>query len=219
MVDVAGADVVAVLTRAPSAGGKARLFSALGVAPDKHLLWALLLDTLDNVAVDGVVTVVAVTPATACGELIAAAPGVAVIPQPEGSTLGDRMSATMALLLSGGARRVALVGSDLPSITPAHVTAAFAALAADPHAVVLGPAADGGYYLVAGTIVPPIFNDCEWGTSRVLDQTRRAAAAVGMRVHLLETLADVDTPEDLRRAVQGANALRTRAWWTASGLT
>jgi rSAM/selenodomain-associated transferase 1 len=214
MVDVAGADVVAILTRAPSSGGKARLFAALGIAPDPGLLTALLLDTLDHASIGGGATVLAVTPASACQELRAAVPGVPVIAQPEG-TLGDRMRGTMAALMARGAARVALVGSDIPSMTSAHLTAAFAGLDSDPDAVVLGPAVDGGYYLVAARVVPPIFSGCEWGTAHVLEQTLRAAAAAGLRVRLLEPLADVDTPDDLRLAALQPGAARTREWWKA----
>ncbi|MEQ1908850.1 MAG: TIGR04282 family arsenosugar biosynthesis glycosyltransferase [Vicinamibacterales bacterium] len=211
---MAGSDVVAILTRAPSSGGKARLFSALGISPDPGLLTALLLDTLDNASIGGAATVLAVTPASACRELRVIAPGVEVIAQPEG-TLGDRMEGTMATLIARGAARVALVGSDLPSITPAHVRAAFSALDADPDAVVLGPAVDGGYYLVASAVVPAIFSACEWGTPHVLEQTLSAATAAGVAVHLLEPLEDVDTLDDLRLAASRPGAVRTREWWNS----
>ncbi len=214
MVDVAGADVVAILTRAPSSGGKARLFSALGIPPDPRLLTALLLDTFDNVSASGVATVVAVTPASACQELRAIVPGVPVLAQTEG-TLGDRMLGTMAALFARGAARVALIGSDLPSVTAAHVRAAFLALDSEPDAVVLGPAVDGGYYLLAAKEAPALVVGCEWGTPRVLEQTLRAAAAAGIAVHLLEPLEDVDTEDDLRLAVSRPGAVRTRAWWNS----
>src|SRR6185436_908851 len=63
MVDVSDARVVAILTRAPSSGGKSRLFRALACPPDSGLLTALLLDTVDGAAARGVTRVVSVTPA------------------------------------------------------------------------------------------------------------------------------------------------------------
>jgi glycosyltransferase A (GT-A) superfamily protein (DUF2064 family) len=76
---------------------------------------------------------------------------------------------------------------------------------------VLGPATDGGYYLLAATRVPDVFDGIDWGSSRVLEQTLAAADRAGMRVHLLEPLTDVDTPGDLREVT----ARRTRQWAAA----
>lgn len=212
MVDVAGARVVAVLTRAPSSGGKSRLFAALGCAPDPRLLTALLLDTLDGAAVPGVSRIVSVTPASACSEIASLVPSdVGVMPQIEGR-LGERMQGTFASLFERGARAVALIGSDLPEIEPALIETAFQMLERDPGALVLGPAADGGYYLIGATRAPQVFDDIEWGSSDVLAQTKDAAAASGLRVSLLDALSDVDTPDDLRRVAQGVAASRTAVW-------
>jgi uncharacterized protein len=220
MVDVASADTVAVLTRAPSAGGKSRLFAALGRAVDPDLLAALLLDTIEGVAIPGVRIVVAVTPREACDEvarLIAfnsQMTAIETMGQPDGD-LGARMRDTMATLFEAGARAVALVGSDLPSITHAVVRAAFDRLAHDRDLLVIGPASDGGYYLVAATRVPPVFDRIAWGSADVLAQTCAAAAEAGMRVHLLDPLADVDTLDDLR----GVRAsTRTAAWLRRNGI-
>ena len=221
MVDVASTGTVAILTRAPSAGGKSRLFAALGRPPDPDLLAALLLDTIAGVATPEIPLVVAVTPIQACDEIarlivpLDQKPAtIHVIGQPEGS-LGARMRGTMGRLLDDGARAVALVGSDLPSITSAPIRAAFDRLAHDPDLLVLGPALDGGYYLIAATRVPPVFERIAWGSSDVLDQTCAAAAEAGMRVHLVERLADVDTLDDLRGV---ASSSRTADWMRRNGI-
>ena len=237
MVVAANAPVVAVLTRAPSAGGKSRLFAALGRPADPALLAALLLDTLEGAAVPGVRRIVAVTPGTACAEVreivrdvasgvpdvASGVPDVAyglsrklllhvdVIAQPDGD-LGERMQATMAAVIAHGAPAVALIGSDLPHIPPGAIAEAFALVAQDRDALVLGPAADGGYYLIAARRVPDVFAGIEWGSAQVLAQTERAAAADGFRVRRLATLADVDGIEDLRRALQSGRATRTVLW-------
>lgn len=207
MVELAGAAVTAILTRAPASGGKSRLFAALGRETDPALLEALLLDTVEAAQAPGTVRVVAVEPPAACGEVAALLPGVDVIPQPAG-TLGERMAGVMRRLFEGGARAVALVGSDIPDLEPRVLREAFAALDGDPEAVVLGPSADGGYYLVGATRVPPLFDGIAWGTNHVLAATLRRAAEFALRVHLLEVIADVDTPADLRRV----RARRTRTW-------
>lgn len=216
MVDAADTPVVAVLTRAPSSGGKTRLFASLGLPADPALLSALLLDTLDGAAAPGVRRVVAVTPADGCDEVRRIVGDVGVMPQPDG-TLGERMRAVMAALFARGAPAVALIGSDLPHITSATVAEAFALAARDPDALVLGPAADGGYYLIAARRLPDVFSGIDWGSARVRLQTEQAAVANGFTVHHLQTMSDVDTSDDLRRAAASGLARRTAAWLLATG--
>ena len=77
------------------------------------------------------------------------------------------------------------------------VLEAFAAV--DRHDVVLGPAQDGGYYLMAlSRHRPGLFGGIAWGTPGVLAATAERAGAFGLTVHLLELLRDIDTIEDLR---------------------
>lgn len=214
MVDVAGARVVALLTRAPSSGGKSRLFASLGRPPDPALLEALLLDTLDGLGASGVRHVVAVDPPSACEEVRAIVPAaVAVVAQPPGS-LGDRMRGTLTRLLDTGARAVVLVGSDLPEIESATVAEAFALLDENPDVLVLGPAADGGYYLIGACRVPDVFGGIPWGAASVFAETVAAAGRAGVPVSLVSPLADVDAPADLERvaARRDQRAYRTRAW-------
>jgi rSAM/selenodomain-associated transferase 1 len=208
MVGQSGPIVIAVLTRAPSRGGKSRLFAALGRAPDPALLSALLLDTLDGVRSNGTTRIVFVDPADACDDVRALVPAdVGVRPQ-RGGSLGDRMRLTMDGLFAEGASIVALVGSDLPDITSSSIASALSILKDDPSSLALGPAQDGGYYLIAATTTPNVFDGIEWSGPRVLEQTRAAATMNGVRVHLVEPLRDVDTPEDL----YDVRASRTRAW-------
>jgi glycosyltransferase A (GT-A) superfamily protein (DUF2064 family) len=121
----------------------------------------------------------------------------------------------MARLFDAGARAVALVGSDLPSISNRPVRAAFDLLRRDGHALVLGPALDGGYYLIAATRVPPVFDGIAWGGPDVLDQTRAAAGRAGLRVHLVEPMSDIDTVDDLQRVSASS---RTMAWLRKHGM-
>jgi hypothetical protein len=215
MVDAADTAVVAVLTRAPSSGGKTRLFASLGLRADAALLGALLLDTLDGAAAPGVRRVVAVTPPEGCDEVRRIVGGIDVMPQPDGD-LGERMRAVMAALFARGAPAVALIGSDLPHITPAIVAEACALAARDPDALVLGPAGDGGYYLIAAQRLPDVFSGIDWGSARVRLQTEQAAAARGFTVHRLPTMSDVDSVDDLRRAAASGLARRTAAWLAGS---
>jgi rSAM/selenodomain-associated transferase 1 len=115
----------------------------------------------------------------------------------DGDDLGARMSAAFERAFAAGARRVALVGTDVPALSRAHVEEAFTALGA--HDVVLGPAADGGYYLIAlSRARPELFRDLPWGAGSVADLTQSRAAALGLTVARLAVCRDVDTMEDLR---------------------
>jgi rSAM/selenodomain-associated transferase 1 len=211
------ANVVGVLTRAPSAGGKSRLFAALGRPCDPDLLTALLLDTFDATDLPGVTRVAAVTPGDACESVRSLLPaGVAVIPQHDGD-LGQRMRALMQYLFDQGASRVVLIGSDLPALPSRCLAAAFARLEAEPDDLVLGPATDGGYYLIGASRLPPVFDRSEWGSSRVLMQTCAAARRTGLRVHLLEPVGDVDALDDLRNLPPDA-APRTTQWARSNGI-
>jgi len=212
MVDPAGA-ILAILTRAPSSGGKTRLFQTLNMRPDSELLRCLLLDTLDGTALTGLRRVIAVTPGRACDEVrqMVGAIDAIVMPQADGD-LGARMQATMATMFQGGATAVALIGSDVPHIAPATIAEAFDVLGRDREALVLGPATDGGYYLIGARRVPPVFTGVEWGSGRVLARTVEAAAAAGFRVHELLLLSDVDTADDLRRAISTGRATRSAEW-------
>ncbi len=208
MVGVAETPVVAVLARAPSAGGKRRLFAALNCAPDPALLQALFLDTLDAALSAGHRTMVAVEPPEATGDVRALVPAtVEVVPQSDGD-LGQRMRALMTEAFARGATAVVLVGSDLPDLPPRSIHDALAHLVRHPDAVVLGPAADGGYYLIAACHVPDAFTGIEWGGPLVFSQTEAALGRAGRACVRVDRHQDVDRPDDLRRV----RAARTRAW-------
>ncbi len=121
-------------------------------------------------------------------------------PQREGG-LGERMSRAIARAFHDGTDDVVIIGCDCPDLSGEIIAGAFDAL--DDHDVVFGPAIDGGYYLVGiSSDVPEsswrsLFQEIDWGTARVLEQSLDRAAREEIRVVLLEPLADVDTPEDL----------------------
>jgi hypothetical protein len=115
-----------------------------------------------------------------------------------GTDLGARMGGMISDRLDRGADQAVVIGSDSPTLQPRHLDRAFERLArAD---VVLGPSFDGGYYLVGmGHPHTPIFQEIDWSTPRVLDQTMRRADDAGLVYGLLEFWYDVDTPRDLHR--------------------
>ena len=115
-------------------------------------------------------------------------------PQGEGD-LGQRLRAAFAQAFTNGARRVVIIGSDCPAVSVQDIQDAWAALRTSD--VVLGPARDGGYWLI-GLRQPRtgLFDAVAWGTEAVLSQTLRAAQAAGLKVRLLRELYDVDTEPD-----------------------
>ena len=116
--------------------------------------------------------------------------------QPPGD-LGQRMQHAFAAAFAAGAARVVIVGTDCPGLTAGHLTAAFAYLAADAD-LVLGPATDGGYYLLGmKKLCPEVFRQKTWSTDSVLADTLADAERLGLAVQLLPPLRDVDTAEDL----------------------
>lgn len=202
---------VAVLARAPS-GGKTRLTPQLPPNDARALREALLLDSLDQAHASEAPVTLFFTPATAMDELRAlVGDDVRLEPQVDGD-MGDRMAAAFAHLFAGGARHVVLIGSDVPSLPASRLADAFAALQYRDD-VVLGPAEDGGYYLVALSAPrPALFTGIAWGTRDVLRQTLEAAHAAGLSVALVDPWYDVDTPDDLSRVAEAGGAPRTRAW-------
>lgn len=127
-------------------------------------------------------------------------------PQAEGD-LGCRMTAYFVEQFRAGAVKAMLVGSDSPTLPIRYIEDAFAML--DSHDVVLGPATDGGYYLVGcAREAPAIFANIPWGSSQVLRETVRAIAGAGCRLALLPPWYDVDTLDDWRMLQGHVAALR-----------
>jgi len=132
-------------------------------------------------------------------------------PQGEGD-IGQRMTRAFADGFSEGAASIVLIGSDIPGITPNIINKAFSELEKKP--LVLGPAADGGYYLIGMDheafrhAHPWLFTGIAWGTGQVLGQTLAAAEKGNLSCSLLPTLQDVDHPEDLGVWQQASQACR-----------
>jgi uncharacterized protein len=121
--------------------------------------------------------------------------GLHFVPQGIGN-LGKRMARAFQEAFQEGAGFVVLIGSDCPGLSPSIGSEAFAAL--EGHDVVLGPANDGGYYLIGlRQMVPQLFDAIPWGTEIVFSKTLDIAKGLGLRMHCLVPLDDVDRPEDL----------------------
>ncbi len=114
--------------------------------------------------------------------------------------LGRRLAQTFVRHLEDGVDQVVIVGSDCPGVTVRHLRRSFRRLEA--HRAVVGPARDGGYWLI-GQRRPAVdlFSGVPWSSPRTLDATRQRLGALGLSWAELETLADVDTAADLASAI------------------
>jgi rSAM/selenodomain-associated transferase 1 len=116
----------------------------------------------------------------------------------EGQDLGVRMANAIARSFESGMEKVVLIGTDCPTLQSQHLNEAFEALSNSD--LVLGPATDGGYYLIGmKSKADYLFEGISWSTAEVLSQTLAVATAHGLHFTLLDELSDIDTQEDWER--------------------
>jgi uncharacterized protein len=122
-------------------------------------------------------------------------------PQGKGD-LGMRMSAAMKSAFSRGMDSAIIIGTDCPSLNSDLIAEAFQML--NQNDLVLGPATDGGYYLIGlRRLIPQLFLGINWGTSEVLQKTVKIANSLKLTVAYLTPLSDIDRPEDLAKIGNG----------------
>jgi rSAM/selenodomain-associated transferase 1 len=212
-----------MLTRDPAAPGKTRLRPADDAAA-RALRCALLLDSLDVAAQPGWPVFVYVTPGEAAGavrRLVALDPELAshamrmTFAAQAAGDLAVRMTDAMDATRAHGHDAVVLVGSDAPDLPAAVIGDAVAALQDDVtgRRIVLGPAADGGFYLVAARRAPAAaFDGVVWSRDDVLAAVTARAEAAGLEVALVRAWQDVDTAADLQALLaRSGGARRSRA--------
>jgi len=123
-------------------------------------------------------------------------PGLPWRVQPAAGSLGERMAHAFAEAFAAGAGHVVIIGTDCPGLTADILHQAFAQLAT--HDLVVGPATDGGYYLLGmNKLHHTLFTNKQWSTDTVLSATLADAEHLGLRVAQLPTLADIDSASDL----------------------
>jgi rSAM/selenodomain-associated transferase 1 len=198
------------------------LIRQLRTSDGTGLRTALLRDTLAAVAPVDAQKAVVYTPPDGEAEVQRVTPFDAMFIAQRGATLGERMRNGASDLLARGFGRVVLVGADLPTLPAAYIVEALERLTRPQESLVLGPAEDGGYYLIGLTHVHDgLFDGIPWGTADVLRRTQEAAAVLRLRVELLPIWYDVDLPSDLQRVRHGTAegypvASHTRAWLAAA---
>lgn len=201
----AGPIAVGVMCKPPRPGlSKTRLARDIGAAEAAGLGAAFLRDVIDAVAeaatrvpcrLFGVFT-----PVEARVELASYFPPGTVLVTQRGEELGEIMRQALADLRRHCPDGALLVGSDVPALTPDIIAQAVCALRGDPDRPVIGPARDGGYYLVgaAGPAADVLFAPMAWSTPDVMSETRRRAGDAHLVLTEVPALLDVDTGADLR---------------------
>ena len=187
-----------VMARWPAPGRcKRRLASSLGAAAAARIQARLTDHTLAvgrQLGIELVLAVDGLAPRAArrLGDQL----GVGRIVLQGGGGLGVRMQRQFQRAATERARRVVLIGSDLPQLERADLASAFAAL--DHQQAVLGPACDGGYWLIGlRRPEPALMEGIAWGSEQVLEQTLAALARRGLKPALLPWRRDLDKGEDL----------------------
>lgn len=193
-------DRLILLTRYPEPGkAKTRLIPALGAAGAAALHRQLVEHTLTQVQSLRSCRKVAVEVRFTGGDLTLMQNwlGQAWEYQPQDAgDLGDRLAAAAQTAFAAGSSAVVMIGSDCPGLDAALLDRAFAAL--QQQDLVLGPAKDGGYYLIGlRRFVPDLFQNIAWSTEVVLRQTVAIATQLNLQIAYLPELSDVDYPEDL----------------------
>jgi rSAM/selenodomain-associated transferase 1 len=122
---------------------------------------------------------------------------------PQGSgDLGERLQRAFQENASRGIARAVVIGSDCPYVARSDIESAWASLAS--HDVVIGPAADGGYWLIGlRSSQPTLFEKIPWSTDRVLEATLNRMCAAKLSHELLRQLSDIDTETEWQRYSAG----------------
>jgi len=195
---------------------KTRLLPDLSPEQASRIYRAFILDTLGSTALlKGVKRILACDPTRRDPFFKALAKrfGLTLIDQ-VGGDLGARMRNALVEVHRQGFDPAVLIGMDLPTLPTDHIQEAFRQLKnhSQGPSIVLGPSADGGYYLIGCSgLVPRIFNEIDWSTERVLTQTLARIEDNHLNAALLPFWYDVDTLQDLRFLAQHMRYLERKA--------
>lgn len=135
---------------------------------------------------------------------------VTIFPQ-TGDDLGKRMNHAIRYLCGVGAEKVAVLGTDSPTLPSDYLLRAFHLLDSDD--LVLGPAEDGGYYLIAlNEPIDALFQNISWSSAEVLKSTLQYAQQSGLSYSLLPAWYDIDDLVTLKRAAESKSGERILAY-------
>ena len=215
---------IVVMAKAPRAKTvKTRLTPFLTDAEAAALARCFLQDAIARAQTIEASVIVAFAPADAQAELERMLPGNLLWHEQTGADLGDKLQAAIRFAVRENFSPVAVIGTDSPTLSGAHLQTAIDILRSKTADIVLGASADGGFYLVAvHEDHPTLFDQIEWSSSRVFRQISMNIERLNLRLAELPIWYDVDTPEDvetLRREIQTDEAAQIRAPKTFEWIT
>jgi len=194
---------IVICVRYPEGGTvKSRLAAACGAGFVGQLYGHFVADSLDTLEGTGIPFIIAFDPPGKEEEMKRRFGKTHVYMPQEGTNLGERMYGAFHRTFARGYTSVILIGSDIPDLPGEFLAEARSSL--DGHDAVMGPARDGGYYLIGfrrDTLTPRVFDDIPWGTATVFADTMAAFTKAGYDVHLLPEWYDTDRADDLRDLV------------------
>jgi uncharacterized protein len=116
----------------------------------------------------------------------------------EGNDLGERMKNAFVAAFQKGYNKVVIIGTDCPDLNASVIMNAYVYL--EDHDIVIGPASDGGYYLLGiKKLHPRLFEKIDWSTGKVLAQTLKICESSNLSTFLLPELSDIDDENDLKK--------------------
>jgi rSAM/selenodomain-associated transferase 1 len=184
----------------PAAGNvKSRIAAAIGDDNALALYRDFILDMLDTIERTSIPCIVCVSPPDAVTAMSAWLGSRRTYLPQIGSDLGERMELAFRAIFAQGIDVAFLIGSDLPDLPGAILREAQGSLGTNE--AVIGPAQDGGYYLIGfrkDAFLPDAFRDMTWSRPDVFERTMQVLRQKGLRTHTLPSWQDLDTLEDLR---------------------
>ncbi len=191
--------IILLFIKAPVKGQvKSRLAAAIGDDTALELYKNFILDSITTVKETGHPFRIIFYPPDAANAVTAWLGSGSCMPQ-FGNNLGERMEHAFSRVFSEGWRNAVLIGSDIPDLPSGVINESLGAL--EMNDAVIGPASDGGYYLIGfknSTFLPSTFHKIPWGTDAVFRDTMKILTGSSLKVYLAPEQQDIDTLEDLR---------------------
>ncbi len=186
-----------IMAKAPLPGvAKTRLAGALGYQQAADLYRCFLLDVLECARASGLSLHLAYTPAASKEIFQELTLQPLDLLAQTGANLGERMRNAVSMVYARNRQPCLVIGADLPTLQPAHLAEAVRALRTND--LCLGPAADGGYYLIGfNRPEPGVFAGITWGSDQVLTGTLAQITRLSLSCQLLTVLRDIDEMADL----------------------
>jgi rSAM/selenodomain-associated transferase 1 len=210
-------NLLIIFVKAPRLGAvKTRLAKQIGTKNAQQLYCALVEDLLQNIIGPDTFDIsISVWPQDAESEVRDWLNWTGQLSIQAGDSLGDKLQHAFETGFARGYERIIIIGSDLPELSHSTIMLGFKQLGRYP--LVLGPAQDGGYYLIGLTkLNTGLFIDINWSTSEVLNKTFENAKRAGLAYFLLPEMRDIDEYDDIQikwrelKYMKNKNLPRTR---------